>query len=56
MNPPSTGGSRAAADENQPSQSFFQRGMFFVLCIAAANFALHMIFNNRYGYFRDEFD
>ena len=27
-----------------------------VLGIALASFALHMIFNNRYGYFRDEFD
>jgi 4-amino-4-deoxy-L-arabinose transferase-like glycosyltransferase len=25
-------------------------------CIAAFSFALHLFFNNRYGYFRDEFD
>lgn len=30
--------------------------MMAVLAIAAASFVLHMIFNNRYGYFRDEFD
>jgi hypothetical protein len=56
-----TGGTPAGANEVQPSPSFsspsiLQSGMFFVLCIAAANFALHMIFNGRYGYFRDEFD
>jgi hypothetical protein len=31
-------------------------GMFIVVCIALAKFALHLYFNNRYGYFRDEFD
>ena len=30
--------------------------MLAVLGIAAASFVLHLIFNNRYGYFRDEFD
>ncbi|HWZ83652.1 MAG TPA: glycosyltransferase family 39 protein [Terriglobales bacterium] len=30
--------------------------MLAVLAISAFSFALHMIFNNRYGYFRDEFD
>lgn len=30
--------------------------MLAVAGIAAASFVLHMIFNNRYGYFRDEFD
>lgn len=37
-------------------QAFFRDGMFVVVCIALAKFALHMYFNNRYGYFRDEFD
>ena len=30
--------------------------MLAVYGIALASFVLHMIFNNRYGYFRDEFD
>ncbi len=30
--------------------------MLAVAAIAAATFALHMVFNGRYGYFRDEFD
>ena len=30
--------------------------MAVVWAIALANFALHVYFNNRYGYFRDEFD
>ncbi len=30
--------------------------MLAVVAIAAATFALHMVFNGRYGYFRDEFD
>jgi 4-amino-4-deoxy-L-arabinose transferase-like glycosyltransferase len=30
--------------------------MWIVLAIAAAKFLLHLYFNNRYGYFRDEFD
>ena len=34
----------------------WQNGMPAVFGIAAASFLLHMIFNNRYGYFRDEFD
>jgi hypothetical protein len=31
-------------------------GMLAVYGIALASFVLHMIFNDRYGYFRDEFD
>jgi len=38
------------------SNSFGRGGMFTVLAIAAFTFALHFYFNNRYGYFRDEFD
>jgi 4-amino-4-deoxy-L-arabinose transferase-like glycosyltransferase len=30
--------------------------MIIVLFLAFANFLLHLYFNNRYGYFRDEFD
>ncbi len=37
-------------------QSFFARGMWIVLAIALAKLLFHCYFNNRYGYFRDEFD
>jgi hypothetical protein len=37
-------------------QSFFAGGMATVLAIALAKLLLHCYFNNRYGYFRDEFD
>src|SRR5437899_11606466 len=36
--------------------SFFADGMVVVFLLALANFLLHLYFNNRYGYFRDEFD
>jgi len=36
--------------------SFFADGMLIVVAIALAKLALHWVFNNRYGYFRDEFD
>jgi len=38
------------------SQSFLAGGMFAVLAIALAKLILHCVFNNRYDYFRDEFD
>ncbi len=38
------------------SQSFFAGGMLIVVALALAKLLLHCIFNNRYGYFRDEFD
>jgi hypothetical protein len=41
--------------ENQKA-SFLADGMFIAVILAAANFLLHLYFNNRYGYFRDEFD
>jgi hypothetical protein len=37
-------------------RSFWQNGMLTVLRIALAGFVLHVIFNGRYGYFRDEFN
>src|SRR5215472_9158138 len=37
-------------------QRFVQSGMAVVWAIALAKFVLHVYFNNRYGYFRDEFD
>ncbi len=41
---------------DQDRQSFFAGGMAIVLAIALAKLLLHCYFNNRYGYFRDEFD
>jgi Dolichyl-phosphate-mannose-protein mannosyltransferase len=35
---------------------FLRDGMIVVLLIAVAKLVLHCVFNNRYGYFRDEFD
>jgi hypothetical protein len=37
-------------------QPFLADGMLIVVLLAFANFLLHLYFNNRYGYFRDEFD
>src|SRR5438046_3183268 len=37
-------------------QSFLTSGMLIVIAIALAKLLLHCFFNNRYGYFRDEFD
>jgi hypothetical protein len=48
--------SSSSATKAAPKPSFLRDGMLLVLVIAIAKFALHMIFNNRYGYFRDEFD
>ncbi len=31
-------------------------GMLIVVAVALAKLVLHLCFNNRYGYFRDEFD
>src|SRR5260370_4576037 len=45
----------APARENQ-RQPFLADGMLIVVMLALANFLLHLYFNNRYGYFRDEFD
>jgi hypothetical protein len=37
-------------------QSFLADGILIVVSLAFANFLMHLYFNNRYGYFRDEFD
>ncbi len=47
---------RSSDPPSEPSWAGKKTGMLGVAVIAAANFVLHMIFNNRYGYFRDEFD
>lgn len=43
-------------ESDRENQSFLAQGMEVVLTIALAKLVLHCIFNNRYGYFRDEFD
>src|SRR5258708_38029342 len=43
----------ALDNQKQPSLA---DGMIIVLFLALANFLLHLYFNNRYGFFRDEFD
>ena len=37
-------------------KSFLANGMLIVIAIAFAKFLFHVYFNNRYDYFRDEFD
>src|SRR6266850_3077027 len=46
----------ASAGAGPGVPSFFAGGMLIVLAIAFIKLALHCVFNNRYGYFRDEFD
>src|SRR5438445_9578720 len=41
--------------ENQKT-SLLTDGMFIAVILALANFLMHVYFNNRYGYFPDEFD
>jgi len=45
-----------AIPTDRTQAAFWRGGMLAVLGIAAFTFALHLLFNNRYGYFRDEFD
>jgi hypothetical protein len=44
------------SSDSSPKTAFFAGGMGIVVAIAAAKFLMHMYFNNRYDYFRDEFD
>src|SRR6185437_16455480 len=46
----------SAVGANPGVPSFFTGGMLIVVGIALAKLVLHCYFNNRYGYFRDEFD
>ena len=41
---------------SRSQQSFLKTGMALIWAIALAKFLFHVYFNNRYGYFRDEFD
>ena len=42
--------------ERSAKQSVWQSGMLAVAALATFSFILHLFFNNRYGYFRDEFN
>src|SRR6266849_6601675 len=44
------------AEDRVTEQSWTKNAMLAAATVAVASFVLHMIFNNRYGYFRDEFD
>jgi hypothetical protein len=46
----------AGSATGQRYRSFLADGMWIVLAISLAKLLLHFYFNNRYGYFRDEFD
>jgi len=46
---------RDSATESQ-NKSFMANGMLIVIAIAFTKFIFHVYFNNRYDYFRDEFD
>jgi hypothetical protein len=49
----------SAVDSPSPDSlksNWLRGGMVLVAVIASAKFLLHLYFNNRYGYFRDEFD
>ena len=51
-----TGTSLRESGSSSEKHSFFANGMLVVVVIALAKLAFHFYFNNRYGYFRDEFD
>ena len=44
------------ASPKRERRDFFTHGMLVICAIAAAKLLFHIYFNNRYGYFRDEFD
>jgi 4-amino-4-deoxy-L-arabinose transferase-like glycosyltransferase len=46
----------SSADSNHEPRAFFAGGMLTVLAIALGKLSLHCFFNNRYNYFRDEFN
>jgi len=43
-------------DPDRSRHALFTSGMAVIWAIALANLLFHIYFNNRYGYFRDEFD
>src|SRR5215471_11810648 len=46
----------SAPSTQSERQSHVGSGIVVVIVIALAELALHWVFNNRYGYFRDEFN
>jgi len=50
-----TTGPTISADHRQ-QEAFLTQGMVLIWLIALAKLVFHIYFNNRYGYFRDEFD
>jgi 4-amino-4-deoxy-L-arabinose transferase-like glycosyltransferase len=51
-----TNNSLRASDPSSKDPSFLANGMLIVVAVALAKFVFHCYFNNRYDYFRDEFD
>lgn len=51
-----TGTSLPISTPVSKTQSFLANGMLITVAIAFAKFLFHCYFNNRYGYFRDEFN
>jgi hypothetical protein len=51
-----TNNSLRASDPSSKDPSFLANGMLIVVAIALAKFVFQCYFNNRYDYFRDEFD
>jgi hypothetical protein len=45
-----------ASDTASKDDSYLANGLLIVIAIALGKFVFHCYFNNRYGYFRDEFD
>jgi Dolichyl-phosphate-mannose-protein mannosyltransferase len=48
--------SPTVSSSGRDHRSFFASGMAIIWAIALAKLLFHIYFNNRYGYFRDEFD
>lgn len=48
--------SSAVTAPHDDKQSAFSTGMALIWTIALGELLFHIYFNNRYGYFRDEFD
>ena len=48
--------STSTTSTESKDKSFLANGMLIVVAIAFAKFLFHVYFNNRYDYFRDEFD
>src|SRR5882724_4974875 len=46
----------SSSESNPEPTGFLAGGMLIVVTIALGKLVLHCGFNNRYGYFRDEFD